>query len=76
MTEGVRNSSYLGFDPAQPFLYCVNEFKEYEGTASGAVSSFQHRPRERRKLTYLNTKASHGTDPCHLMVDATAARTC
>src|SRR5690606_4391475 len=22
-------------------------------------------------LTYLNTKASHGTDPCHLIVDKT-----
>jgi 6-phosphogluconolactonase len=68
ITEGVRNSSFLAFDPEKEFLYCVNEFKEYEGMASGAVSSFRM-DRESGALTYLNTKASHGTDPCHLMVD-------
>jgi 6-phosphogluconolactonase len=70
ITEGVRNSSYLAFDPGRKFLYCVNEFKEYEGKASGAVSSFRI-DRETGALTYLNTKASHGTDPCHLTVDRT-----
>jgi 6-phosphogluconolactonase len=70
VTTGVRNSSYLAFDPARRFLYCVNEFKEYEGKASGAVSAFRIDPAT-GGLTYLNTKASHGTDPCHLIVDAT-----
>jgi len=70
VTEGVRNSSYLAFDPARRFLYCVNEFKEYEGKASGAVSSFCI-DQDSGALTYLNTRASHGTDPCHLIVDAT-----
>ena len=28
--EGVRNPSYVAFDPTRRFLYCVNEFKEYE----------------------------------------------
>lgn len=70
ITEGVRNSSYLAFDPARRFLYCVNEFKEFEGKASGAVSAFAIHP-ETGALTFLNMKASHGTDPCHLMVDAT-----
>jgi 6-phosphogluconolactonase len=69
--EGVRNSSYLAFDPARKFLYCVNEFKKYEGMASGAVSAFRINP-ETGVLTYLNTKASHGTDPCHLIVDKTS----
>jgi 6-phosphogluconolactonase len=70
VTEGVRNSSYLAFDPARRFLYCVNEFKEYEGKASGAVSSFRI-DQASGALTYLNTRASHGTDPCHLVVDST-----
>ncbi len=70
ITEGVRNSSYLAFDPTRRFLYCVNEFKEFEGKASGAVSAFAIDP-ESGDLTFLNMKASHGTDPCHLMVDAT-----
>ena len=68
VTEGVRNSSYLAFDPAREFLYCVNEFKEYQGMASGAVSAFRV-DAATGKLTPLNTRASHGTDPCHLMVD-------
>lgn len=70
VTEGVRNSSYLAFDPARKFLYCVNELKEYEGKASGAVSSFRI-DQDSGALTWLNTKASHGTDPCHLIVDKT-----
>ncbi len=70
VTEGVRNSSYIAFDPARRFLFCVNEFKEFEGRASGAVSAFRVEP-ETGELTWLNTKASHGTDPCHLIVDAT-----
>lgn len=70
VTAGVRNSSYLAFDPARRFLFCVNEFKEFEGKASGAVSAFRI-DRESGRLDYLNTRASHGTDPCHLVVDAT-----
>ncbi len=70
ITEGVRNSSYLAFDPQRRFLYCVNEFKEFEGKASGAVSAFAIDP-DSGDLTFLNMKASHGTDPCHLTVDAT-----
>lgn len=69
-TEGVRNASYLAFDPQRRFLFCVNEFKEYQGQASGAVSSFRIDPAT-GALTYINTVASHGTDPCHLIVDAT-----
>ncbi|WP_342359575.1 lactonase family protein [Terrarubrum flagellatum] len=70
LTENVRNPSYLAFDPKRRFLYCVNEFKEYEGQASGAVSAFRIDP-DSGALTYLNTKASRGADPCHLIVDAT-----
>jgi 6-phosphogluconolactonase len=68
--EDVRNASYLAFNPERTFLYCVNEFKEYEGMDSGAVSSFRIDPGS-GALTYLNTQASHGTDPCHLIVDKT-----
>ena len=68
ITEGVRNASYLAFDPARRFLYCVNEFKEYEGKPSGAVSAYRIDP-ETGALSYLNAVASHGTDPCALMVE-------
>jgi 6-phosphogluconolactonase len=68
VVEGVRNPSYLAFDPAHRFLYAVNELKEFEGAASGAVSAFAVDP-ENGSLTFLNQKPSHGTDPCHLIVD-------
>ena len=70
ITEGVRNSSYIAFDPARKFLFCVNEYKEYQGRASGAVSAYSIN-HETGALTYLNTVASHGTDPCHLIADKT-----
>ena len=70
VTEGIRNPSYLAFDPESKFLYAVNELKEFEGTASGAVSAFAFDKRS-GKLTLLNTQPSHGTDPCHLTVDRT-----
>ena len=46
ITEGVRNASYLAFDPRRKFLYCVNEFKEYEGSqaAPSAPSASTRRP--------------------------------
>ncbi len=70
VSEGIRNSSYLAFHPTRQFLYCVNEFKEFEGKASGAVSAFRI-DRTSGKLEFINMKASRGTDPCHLIVDAT-----
>ena len=68
VAECVRNPSYLAFDPTRRFLYCVNEFKEFEGEPSGAVSAFRI-DRDTGALTHLNTRASRGTDPCHLTVD-------
>jgi 6-phosphogluconolactonase len=66
--EGVRNPSYLAFDPSHRFMYAVNELKEFEGAASGAVSAFAVDP-DSGSLAFLNQKPSHGTDPCHLTVD-------
>lgn len=67
INEDIRNPSYLCFDPKREYLYCVNEYKEFEGKASGAVSAFKIE--EGGKLTFLNQKATQGTDPCHLIVD-------
>jgi 6-phosphogluconolactonase len=66
----VRNPSYIAFDPLARFLFCVNEFKEYESQASGAVSSYRI-DRQSGALDFISMKASRGTDPCHLTVDAT-----
>ena len=66
-TPGVVNPSYLTVSPDHRFLYAVNELKEFEGQKSGAVSAFAIDP-DTLKLTFLNQKATLGTDPCHVIV--------
>ena len=69
VSEGIRNSSYLAFHPTRQFLYCVNEFKEFEGKASGAVSAFRI-DRTSGKLEFINMKRSrHGSMPSHRRCD-------
>jgi len=70
LTENVRNPSYLCFDEKRQYLYCVNEMKEWEGQFGGGVSAFRING-ENGNLTYLNSKPTKGTDPCHLTVDRT-----
>ena len=65
---GITNPSYLAFDSAQRFLYAVNELKTYEDKASGTVSAFALDPKT-GELTFLNTRLTHGADPCHVLVD-------
>jgi len=67
-TTGVVNPSYLTLDPARRHLYAVNELKTFGGMASGAVSAFRVEP-ETGRLTFLNQKATGGTDPCHVVVN-------
>ncbi len=68
--KGVVNPSYLTFHPTRRFLYSVNELKMYEGRPSGAVSAFAVDPAT-GSLTFLNRRPTHGTDPCHVVVDGT-----
>jgi 6-phosphogluconolactonase len=67
LAAGVKNPSYLAFAPSHQFLYAVNELKEFEGAASGAISAFLM-DAESGQLRFLNSKPTHGTDPCHLTV--------
>ncbi len=67
-TTGIANPSFLAFDPQGRFLYAVNELKSYEEQPSGSVSAFAVDP-ETGALTLLNRRLSHGTDPCHVLVD-------
>jgi 6-phosphogluconolactonase len=64
------NPSFLAIHPNRRFVYAANEIGNYQGQNSGAVSAFAI---ERRtgKLTFLNTVASRGADPCYLVVDKT-----
>ena len=65
---GITNPSYLALDSTQRFLYAVNELRTYEGTPSGTVSAFAVDPRT-GTLEFLNKRLTHGTDPCHVLVD-------
>ena len=67
-TIGVANPSYLAFDATRRFLYAVNELKSYEGAATGTVSAFAVDPAT-ASLRLLNRRPTHGTDPCHVVVD-------
>jgi len=60
--------SFLAVDPAQHYLFAANEIGDYQNAKSGSVSSFAI-DRHTGKLRALNTVASRGADPCHLIVD-------
>lgn len=63
VVEGVSRPSFLAFGPGRRVLYAVHELTEGRASAF-AVDAASGR------LTWLNTVATHGADPCHLLVDA------
>lgn len=70
VARGVRNPSFLCLSPDRRFLYAVNELKEYEGQATGAVSAFAvEADGGAVSLRFLNARPTGGTDPCHVAVD-------
>lgn len=62
------NPSYLIVDANKKYLYAVNELKEYQGEASGSITSFEIVP-EQNNLIPINTKSTVGTDPCHIALN-------
>jgi len=68
ITTGVANPSYLTFDTTGRFLYAVNELKSYRDRPTGTVSAFAVDPAT-GALAFLNRQPTHGTDPCHVVVD-------
>jgi len=65
---GITNPSYLAFHSTRRFLYAVNELKTFEDKPTGTVSAFAVDPKT-GKLEFLNKRMTHGTDPCHVLVD-------
>jgi 6-phosphogluconolactonase len=65
----VPNPSFLAVHPDGRTLYAANETTTLDGQPGGAVSSFAI-DRGSGELTFLNRQPSHGTDPCHVSVDA------
>ncbi len=64
------NPSYIAFSHNNSNLYAVNELKEFNYRASGAVSSFSYDD-SNGKLNLLNQLPTQGTDPCHIVTDPT-----
>jgi 6-phosphogluconolactonase len=62
--------SFLAVHPNRRFLYAVAEVNNFGGQKSGAVSAFSI-DRNTGKLMFLNQVSSHGSGPCHVMVDPT-----
>ena len=67
-SPGIVNPSYLTLNNKLNRLYAVNELKEYEGRASGALSAFTF-DLKTRELKLLNIRATGGTDPCHVVLN-------
>ncbi len=65
-----KSPSFLAIHPSKRFLYAVSEIDRLGDRPSGGVSAFTIHP-DTGALTFLNQQASHGTHPCHLVVDAT-----
>ena len=72
-TAGMKNPSFLTFDPAQKNLYAVSEVEEFERSPGGSVSAFSIESGT-GKMIPINTRPTIGTIPCHLKVDATSTR--
>ena len=65
VTEGVSNPSCVLADPHGPYLYCVNELKQYGGIEGSTVSAFAIEADEGR-LRLINRQFTCGADACHM----------
>lgn len=70
VVAGVASPAFLALHPSLPYLYAVNEVREFAGQPAGGVSAFAIHPTTGR-LALLNQQSSGGAGPCHLSVDAT-----
>ncbi len=64
------NPSFLALHPNKRFMYAASEIEEFDGKRQGAVYAYSV-DAESGKLTFLNSRGSGGTGPCHVKVDAT-----
>jgi 6-phosphogluconolactonase len=60
--------SFLTFHPTKPWLYAVNETNEFDGNPGGFVTAYAVHADD-GLLSELNREATHGSAPCHLIVD-------
>ncbi|WP_462378791.1 lactonase family protein [Pseudomonas sp. Marseille-QA0892] len=63
-----ENPSFLALDPTMSYLYCVNELgSDDAGTPLGRVSAYRV-DQSSGKLTFLNSRSTKGSWPCHCSV--------
>ena len=72
LAAATPNPSFLAVDEGRRLVYAVNETDDFEGRASGAVSSFALEPDGR--LRFLSRRPSLGATPCHLSLDRSGSR--
>lgn len=65
VTSPVSNPSYVLADPKEPYLYCVNELKDYGGIDGSTVSAYEIQS-ETGELRLLNKQFTCGADACYL----------
>lgn len=61
------NPSFMAYDAAGQYMYCVDWMPTYKGTHSGSVSAYRIE-RPSGHLTLLNSVSSHGANPTHLSI--------
>jgi 6-phosphogluconolactonase len=66
----INNPSFLTIHPNRKYLYSVSETYSFGGQKTGSVTAFAIDPQS-GSLKLLNTAATKGTSPCHLVVDRT-----
>ena len=69
VTGPAPNPSYLCLTRDRRFLYAVNELKEFQGQPCGGVTAYRV-DRENGALTFINSRPTGGTDPCHVAVNS------
>ena len=65
MAAYTPNPSFVLADPEKPYLYCVNELKEYHGVEGSTVSAYEI-CEDTKELKWINSQFTAGADACFL----------
>jgi 6-phosphogluconolactonase len=69
LVAATDSPTFLTIDAARRLVFAVNETRNYQGETTGSVSAYSADP-VTGQLTLINRQPSHGTHPCHLVLDA------
>ena len=68
----IKNPSFLTYSPDKKFVYAVGEIGDYNGEKTGAVTAFK--VLSNGSLEQINTVASEGEHPCHVVMNPEGTR--